>query len=406
MSFDVAAVRAQFPALGQEVHGKPLTYLDSAASAQRPESVLAAVAHYETRDHSNVHRGVHTLSQRATVAYEAGRTAVARFLGAPDPRGVVFTRGTTEAINLVAHSFGAAHVGAGDAIVVTAMAHHSNLVPWQLLAARTGAELRVVPFDDRAVLDLDRYGALLDDRVKLVAVAHVSNALGTIHPVQEMARMAHEVGARILIDGAQGVVHTAVDVVELGCDFYAFSGHKVYGPTGIGALWSPPELLDSLPPWQGGGEMIRDVTLEASTWAAAPARFEAGTPNISGAVGLGAALDWLEATGRDAVATHEHALLAHGTAVLEAIDGLQILGTAPDKAGVLSFVVDGVHPQDLGTLLDRYGIAVRTGHHCAQPALRCLGVTATTRASIAAYTTTDDLDRLADAIERSLKLLR
>ncbi len=399
-------VRAEFPTLQQEVHGKPLVYLDSAASTQQAQAVLDAVAAYGSRDHANVHRGVHTLSQRATQAFEDARADVARFLGASDPRGVVFTRGTTEGINLVAWSWGMANLGPGDAVVLTEMEHHSNIVPWQLVAERTGAELRVVPFDERGVLDLDVYAQQLDVRVKLVSMVHVSNALGTINPVKEMAAMAREVGARVLIDGAQGVVHGAVDVADLGCDFYAFSGHKIYAPTGIGVLWGRPELLDTMPPWHGGGEMIREVSFEQTTYADAPARFEAGTPNIGGAVGLAAAVRWMESVGIDAIAAHEAEVLAHGTAVLEAVDGLRIVGTAPDKAGVLSFVVDGVHPQDLGTLLDRYGVAVRTGHHCAQPALRRLGLTATTRASIAAYTTAADLDALGSGLERALRLLR
>ncbi|MFT4624202.1 MAG: cysteine desulfurase/selenocysteine lyase [Myxococcota bacterium] len=398
-------LRDQFPVLAQTVHGKPLVYLDSAASSQQPQAVIDAVSGYASRDHANVHRGVHTLSQRATTAFEAAREDVARFIGASDSRGVVFTRGTTEAINLVAWSWGMANLGPGDAIVLTAMEHHSNIVPWQLVAERTGAEIRVVPFDDRGVLDLEAYASLLDGRVKLVAVVHVSNALGTVNPVQQMTGMAHEVGAKVLLDGAQAVVHGAVDVAELGCDFYAFSGHKMYAPTGIGALWGRPELLDAMPPWHGGGEMIREVSFEGTTYADAPARFEAGTPNIGGTVGLAAAVRWMEAHG-PALHAHEADLLAYGTEVLQAIDGLRIVGTAPDKAGVLSFVIDGVHPQDIGTLLDRYGVAVRTGHHCAQPALRRLGLTATTRASVAAYTVRSDLDALGDALGRALRLLR
>lgn len=404
--FDVAAIRAQFPILDQQVHGKPLVFLDSAASSQRPRAVLEAIRHYEERDHANVHRGVHTLSQRATSSFEAARASVARFLGVANPGQVVFTRGTTEAINLVAFSWGAANLRAGDRILLSRMEHHSNIVPWQLLAERVGAFVDVIEFDDRGVLDLDDLDRKLTDRTRLVGVVHVSNALGTVNPVAEIARRAHDAGALVLVDGAQAVPHAPVDVVALGADFYAFSGHKVYGPTGIGALWARPELLAAMPPWQGGGEMIRSVSFEKTTYAPPPARFEAGTPNITGAVGLGAALDWLAAVGRDAVAAHEARLLAYGTELLASIPHVRLVGTAPDKAGVLSFVFDNrIHPHDVGTILDLEGIAVRTGHHCAQPVMDRFGVPATTRASLGVYTTTHDLDRLGEGLRRVLQVM-
>ena len=407
MSFDVAEVRAQFPVLDQEVHGKPLVFLDSAASAQRPLAVIEAVDHYETHDHANVHRGVHTLSQRATAAYEAGRASVARFIGATDPSEIAFTRGTTEALNLVASTWGAANVGEGDRILVTRMEHHSNIVPWQMLAERTGAVLDVVDFDPRGVLDLDDFDAKLTDRTKVVGVVHVSNALGTVNPVAEICHRAHDAGAIAVVDGAQAVPHAPVDVAALGADFYALSGHKVYGPTGIGALWGRAELLAEMPPWQGGGEMIRSVSFERGTiYAKPPAKFEAGTPNISGAVGLGAALDWLTALGRDAVAAHEADLLAYGTELLEQVPHVKMIGTAPEKAGVLSFVFDnGIHPHDVGTILDMEGVAVRTGHHCAQPVMERFEIPATTRASLGVYNTRDDLDRLAAALDRVVTLM-
>lgn len=400
MSLDVAAIRAQFPVLDQTVHGKPLVFLDSAASAQRPQVVIDAVKTYEERDHANVHRGVHNLSQRATEAFERGRQSVARFLGAASKSEVVFTRGTTEGLNLVAQSWGGAFLSEGDEIVLTGMEHHSNIVPWQLVAQRTGAVIKVWPIRDDGSLDLQAAGDVLGPRTKVVGCVHVSNALGTVNPVREICAMARDVGALSVIDGAQATPHSAIDVGELGCDVYALSGHKVYAPTGIGALWARPEVLEAMPPWQGGGEMIRTVTFEASQYAPPPAKFEAGTPNISGAVGLGAALDWLEAVGMEAVQAHEAALLDYGTAALEGIEGLTLIGTASDKAGVLSFVMDGVHPHDIGTILDMEGVAVRTGHHCAQPVMQRFGIPATTRASLGVYNTTADLDRLVAALKR------
>ena len=404
--FDAVALRGEFPGLAQQVMDRDLVYLDSAASAQQPLAVIDAVRGYMAHDHANVHRGVHTLSRRATEAYEGARATAANFLGAADPSEVVFTRGTTEAINLVAQTWALENLEPEDAILLTELEHHSNLVPWQMVAQRTGAELRVVPIDDRGVLDQDVYKAMLDPLVKLVAVGHVSNALGTVNPIVEMVDQAHGVGAKVLVDGAQGAAHGLVDVSALGCDFYTLSGHKLYGPTGIGVLWARAELLEDMPPWHGGGEMIREVSFDGTTYADPPARFEAGTPNISGAVGLAAAMDWMEGWGRAEMANHESELLEYGVERLSGIDGLRFVGTAPDRVAILSFVVDGCHDQDVGTLLDRHGVAVRTGHHCAQPALKALGLTSTVRASLAAYSNRGDLDRLADALERSLTMLR
>ncbi|MEN0068156.1 MAG: cysteine desulfurase [Myxococcota bacterium] len=402
---DLDAIRAQFPILSREVGGKPLVYLDSAASAQKPQAVIDAIANYYATDHANVHRGVHTLSQVATQAYEAGREEAARFLSAPSSREIIFVRGTTEAINLVAASYGQSFQE-GDEIVVSTIEHHSNIVPWQLVAERTGARLRVIPVLDDGSIDLEAYEGLLSERTKMVSLVHVSNALGTVLPVKQMTERAHAVGAKVLLDGAQATVHGPVNVQDLGCDFYAFSGHKVYGPTGIGVLWGREALLEALPPYQGGGEMIASVSFEGSTWAELPAKFEAGTPNIAGAVGLGAALRWLDELDRDQVAASEAQVLAYGTERLRALDGLRLIGTAPQKAGVLSFVIDGVHPQDLATLLDEQGVAVRTGHHCAEPAMRRFGVTGTTRASLGVYTTSGEMDALANGIERALRILR
>lgn len=395
-------VRDQFPILDQEgAPGQPLVFLDSAASSQRPQAVLDAIQHYETHLHANVHRGVHLLSRRATEAYEAARADVARFLNAPSVDEIVFTRGTTEALNLVAHTWGQS-LGEGDEIVLTAMEHHSNIVPWQLVAQRTGAVIRVVPVLPDGSLDMDAYRALLGPKTQVVSMVHVSNALGTINPVREICRLAHEHGAIAIIDGAQAVPHQPVDVQELGADFYAFSGHKMYGPTGIGVLWGRMSLLSELPPWQGGGDMIETVSFDGSTWAAPPARFEAGTPNIAGAVGLGAAVRWMESVGREAIAAHEAELLRVGTAGMLEIPGVHLVGTAADKAGVISFLVDGLHAHDVGTLLDEQGIAVRTGHHCTMPLLAALGIDATARASFGAYNTLDDVERFLAGVRKVL----
>ncbi|MBX2797084.1 MAG: cysteine desulfurase [Myxococcales bacterium] len=404
-ALDIQGVREQFPILRKQVGDKPLVYLDTAASAQKPQAVIDALHTYYTSEHANVHRGVHHLSALATQRYEAAREQAAAFLHAPSPREVVFVRGTSEAVNLVASSWGQ-QLQPGDEIVVSAIEHHSNIVPWQLLAQRTGAVLRVAPVRDDASFDLDAFEALLGPRTRLVSVVHVSNAFGTVLPVKRIVELAHAAGALVMLDGAQATVHGPVDVAALGCDFYAFSGHKVYGPTGIGVLWGREALLDRMPPYQGGGEMISSVSFEGSTWAELPAKFEAGTPHIAGAVGLGVALRWLMDLGRETVAASEASVLAHGTQRLSEVDGLRLVGTAPDKQGVLSFVMEGIHPQDLATLLDEQGIAVRTGHHCAEPGMRRFGIDGTVRASIGVYTTTGDLDALVDGLQRAARLLR
>lgn len=405
MSFDVQAVRAQFPILDQEVWGRPLVYLDNAATTHKPLAVIEAVDAYYRRDNSNVHRGVHVLSQRATEAYEAGREAVRAYLNAPEAREVVFTRGTTEAINLVASSWGGENLKPGDEIVLTQMEHHSNIVPWQLVARQTGARIRVARVDERGVLDLDHWASLFGSRTRIAAAVHVSNALGTVNPVAEMVRIAHDHGVPVLLDGAQAVPHGPVDVQAIGCDFYALSGHKAYGPTGIGALWGRHELLDAMQPYQGGGEMILSVSFDKTVYARVPTRFEAGTPHIAGGVGLGVALRWLQDLGPERVAAYEAELLAYATRQLESIDRVRIVGQAPHKQAVLSFVIDDIHPHDVGTILDREGVAVRTGHHCAQPVLECLGLNATTRASFAAYNTHEDVDRLVAGIHRVIEVL-
>ncbi|MDX1379991.1 MAG: cysteine desulfurase [Xanthomonadales bacterium] len=402
---DVAAVRAQFPVLSREVHGRPLVYLDTAASAQRPLAVIDAVNKHERTRHANVHRGVHTLSQESTEAYEGARDRVARHINARDRREVVFTRGTTESVNLVAQAFLRPRLREGDRVVVSLMEHHSNIVPWQILCRQTGAELVAAPINDRGELLLDELERLLDERVKLLGVVAVSNALGTVNPVPEIATLARRHGIPLLVDGAQAMPHQQVDVQALGCDFFCFSGHKMYAPTGIGGLWARGELLDAMPPWQGGGEMIRTVSFEEGTeFAEPPARFEAGTPNISGAVGLGAAVDWLDGLGMDAIAAHEADVLAYGTGRLQEIDGLRLVGTARNKAGVLSFVIDGIHPHDIGTIIDHHGVAIRTGHHCAMPVIRRFGLPATARASLGVYNTREDIDALVDALRATQKM--
>jgi cysteine desulfurase/selenocysteine lyase len=404
VSFDVERVRKDFPILQQTVRGKPLVYLDSAATAQKPQPVIDAVARFYERDNGAVHRAVHLLGERSTEAYEGARATVARHLGATDAREVVFVRGTTEALNLVAQSFGPTRVGAGDEVLVTGMEHHSNLVPWQLLAERTGARLRVLPVDARGDLELDRLDALLGPRTRLFAVTHVSNVLGTVNPVRELCERAHAEGVAVVVDGAQGVPHMPVDVRALGCDFYAFSGHKAFGPTGIGALWGRRELLEAMPPWQGGGGMIASVSFEKTTFAEPPARFEAGTPNAAGAVGLAAALDYLAAVGPAHVEAWERELLARASAALREVPGLRVIGEARHKASVISFVLDGVHAHDLGTVLDREGVAVRAGHHCAQPLMERFGVAATARASFALYNTHADVDALVRALHRAREI--
>lgn len=396
--FDVDAARADFPALAQTVNERPLVYLDSAATALKPQSVIDAVVAVYSRDCANVHRGVHTLSQRATQAYEGAREKVRAFVNASSVDEIVFVRGASEAINLVAATWGRDNLGEGDEILVSGLEHHSNIVPWQLLCERTGARLVVVPIGDRGEVTIDAVEAKLSSRTRLVAMAHVSNSLGTVLPVRDIVRAAHARGARVLLDGAQGVVHGAVDLQALGCDFYAFSGHKLYGPTGIGVLYGRRDLLAAMPPWQGGGDMIETVTFERTTFAEPPAKFEAGTPNIAGAIGLGAAVDYLSALGMERVDAHEREVLEHGARRLAELPGVTLVGTADDKVGVLAFTVEGAHPHDVGTLLDEQGVAIRTGHHCTQPVMARLGVAATCRASIGLYTTREDLDRLVEAL--------
>ncbi len=397
---DIARIRADFPILARQVNGRPLVYLDSAASAQCPTAVLQAVDHYRTTLHANVHRGVHSLSQWATEAYEGSRERVRRFLNARSTREIIFVRGTTEAINLVANSFGRGHLGSGDEVLITYLEHHANIVPWQLVCAAAGARLRAAPVLDDGELDLDAFEALLTPRTRMVAVAHVSNALGTILPVQRIVQLAHARGVPVLLDGAQAVAHAPVDVQALDCDFYAFSGHKIYGPTGIGVLYGREALLAAMPPWQGGGDMILSVSIEKTTFNELPWKFEAGTPDISGAIGLAAALDYVDLLGRERIAAHEHALLELANARLAALPGLRLIGTAPDKAAVVSFTMDGVHPHDIGTILDSEGIAIRTGHHCAMPIMERFGLPATARASFALYNSAADVERLAAGLRK------
>ncbi len=399
-TFPIDRVRASFPALEREVRGKPVAYLDSGASSQRVLASIQAVDRYERRHHSNVHRGSHTLSAEATAAYEGARATVADHIGAADRREVVFTRNVTEAINLVAYAWGDANVRAGDRIVLTEMEHHSNIVPWQLLAERVGAEIDWVPITDDGLLDLDAYASLLERGPKLVAVAHVSNVLGTENPLAEISRLAHEAGALVLADGAQAAPKMAVDVAELGVDFYGLTGHKAYGPTGIGTLWARLDLLRAMPPFMGGGSMIRKVTKQGTTWADPPARFEAGTPAIAQAIGLAAALRWLDALGMDAVTAHEREIAAYTLDRLGEVPGLRVFGppASPDRLGPVSIELDGVHAHDVAEILDRHGVAVRAGHHCAQPLMERLGVAATARASFGVYTTTGEIDRLIDGL--------
>jgi len=404
--FDVERVRRDFPILRQKVRGKPLVYLDSAATAHKPQAVVDAVARFYLEDNSNVHRGVHALSERATAAFEAARAKVAGFIGAADPREVIFVRGTTEAVNLVAQTFGRTRVGAGDEVLITEMEHHSNIVPWQMLCQEKGAKLEVAPVDDRGDLVLDELERRLTPRTRLLAVTHVSNALGTVNPVRRIVEMAHARGVPVLVDGAQAVPHLPVDVQELGCDFYALSGHKVFGPTGIGALWGKAEHLEAMPPWQGGGDMILSVSFERTVYNQIPYKFEAGTPHTAGAVGLGAAVDWLQGLDRAGAGAHERDLLAYGTARLQEVPGLRLVGTAREKAGVLSFVLDDIHPHDVGTVLDREGVAIRTGHHCAQPVLQRFGLQATARASLALYNTRAEIDALVQGLHRVKEMFR
>ena len=406
-ALDIAGIRAQFPILERQVHGRPLIYLDNAATSQTPVAVVEAFRDYYGRYNANIHRGLHTLADEATAAYEAVRDTTRTFLNAADRREIVFTRGTTEAINLVANSWGRANLKAGDEVLVSLLEHHSNIVPWQLLANQLGIVIKVIPVDERGVLDLEAYRALFTPRTRLVAVNHVSNAFGTVNPVAEMATIAHQHGARILVDGAQAVPHQRVDVRAIDADFYAFSGHKAYGPTGVGVLYAKADLLEAMPPWQGGGEMIESVSFDVpTTYAAIPHKFEAGTPAIAEVIALGVALDWINDVGLERIGAWEAELLERATAGVSRIEGLRILGTAPDKAGVLSFVVDGAHAQDIALLIDQFGVAVRTGNHCAQPLLAHFGVTATCRASFAVYNTLEEIDTFCDALNRVIEMVR
>jgi cysteine desulfurase/selenocysteine lyase len=402
-AFDVAAIRKDFPALDQEVHGEPLAWLDNAATTQKPQSVIDALSRFYAHDNSNIHRGAHTLAARATDAFEQARQKVQAFLGASSAKEIIFVRGTTEGINLIAQTYGRKFLQPGDEIVLSTLEHHANIVPWQLVAKERGAVLRVIPVTDRGEIMLEQYQALLGPRTRLVSLTQASNSLGTILPVGEMTQMAKRYNARVLIDGAQSVAHMPVNVQQLGCDFFVFSGHKIFGPTGIGAVFAKEELLEIMPPWQGGGNMIRNVTFEETTFADPPAKFEAGTPNVADAVGLGAALDYVNQLGRPAIAKYEQGLLQYATEHLSRIDGLRLIGTAREKVGVLSFVLRDRPTEEVGKLLDLEGIAVRAGHHCAQPSLRRFGLEATVRPSLALYNTTDDIDRLVEAIKRILR---
>jgi cysteine desulfurase/selenocysteine lyase len=397
-------LRKDFPVLRQSVHGKPLVYLDNAATTQKPQVVIDCEREYYETLNANIHRGVHDLSQRATDAYEASREKVRRFLNASNSKEIIFVRGATEAINLVAHSFGRRGVKAGDEILLTEMEHHSNIVPWQLLCEQTGAVLRVVPINDAGELILDAFDELLSPRTKIVAVAHVSNALGTVNPLARIIESAHAFGAVVLVDGAQAAPHIPVDVQALNCDFYAFSGHKVYGPTGIGVLYGREKLLDTMPPYQGGGDMISRVTFEKTLYNALPYKFEAGTPNIAGGIALGAALDYVEKIGLDAIAEHEHGLLDYARQLARELPQLRVIGTAHEKAGIFAFVIEGMHPHDIGTILDREGVAIRTGHNCAMPVMDHFGIPATARASFALYNTREEVDVLFSAIRKAMKL--
>ena len=405
-AYDVAAIRQDFPILATKIYGKPLVYLDNAASAQKPLAVIEAERDVYEKCYANIHRGVHWLSVHATDAYDAAREKARAFVNAREAHEIIFLRGTTEAVNLVAQTYGRSNVGAGDEILITGLEHHSNIVPWQMLCAEKSARLSVVPLDETGDIDLDVLERMLTPRTKLVSVAHLSNALGTILPVKRIAALAHARGIPVFVDGAQAIPRMPVDVQDLDCDFYAFSSHKIYGPTGVGVLYGKTALLEAMPPWQGGGDMIRSVTFEKTTYNALPYKFEAGTPNIAGGIAFGAALDYVSGIGIDRIAAHEHDLLAYATAQVSAIEGLRIIGTAREKAGVLSFVLDGAHPHDIGTVLDREGIAIRTGHHCAQPVMDRYGLPATARASFGLYNTRGEVDALVAAIHKVIGMFR
>jgi cysteine desulfurase / selenocysteine lyase len=400
MAFRVEDVRRDFPILHQQIHGHPLVYLDNAATSQKPRAVIDSVSHYYERGNANIHRGVHFLSEHATEEHEAARRTVQRFMNAADKREIIFVRSATEGINLVAQTYGRKHVEAGDEVLITAMEHHSNIVPWQMLCEEKQAHLRVIPINDRGELQMEELPKLLSPRTKLLAVTHVSNALGTINPLRKMVEIAHQHRVPVIVDGAQAAPHLKIDVQELDCDWYVFSGHKVYGPTGIGVLYGKMALLEAMPPYQGGGDMIRSVTFEKTLYNDLPYKFEAGTPNIGGAIGLGAALNYVDRLGIDKIAAHEHDLLTYATESLLAIPGIRIIGTAAEKAAVISFIIEGIHPHDIGTILDREGIAVRTGHHCAQPVMLRFRIPATARASFALYNTRAEVDALVEGIQK------
>jgi len=402
--FDIASIRSDFPILDQEVHGHALVYLDNAATAQKPQPVIDAIEKYYRRDNANIHRGVHQLSERATRDYEESRKKVQQFLNAADSKEIIFLRGATEAINLIAQSYGRSQLQSGDEIIITEMEHHSNIVPWQLLCEQIGTVLRVVPFNGRGELSMEEFHRLLNPKTKLVSVVHVSNSLGTINPVEEIIEAAHSQGVPVVLDGAQALPHIAVDVQKLDCDFYVFSGHKLFAPTGIGALYGKRELLEKMPPYQGGGDMIRTVTFNKTEYSALPYKFEAGTPNIAGGIGLGAALDYLRTIGMDAISNYEHELLVYATQTVATVPGLQLIGTAENKASIVSFVLDGIHAHDIGTILDHQGVAIRAGHHCTMPVMQHYGVAATARASLAFYNNRDDVDRLVAAIHKAKEL--
>ena len=396
---DIAAIRAQFPILDVEINGKPLIYFDNASTSQKPQVIIDTLDYYQTAN-SNVHRGVHTLSQRATDIYEETREKARAFINARDARELIYVRGTTEAINLVASSYGRANIGDGDDVIITAMEHHSNIVPWQILCDERGANLKVIPMNDDGDLLMDEFEKLLGPRTKFVSVVHQANSIGTVNPVKQIVEMAHAHGAVVLVDGAQSAPHIPVDVQDLDCDFYAFSGHKLYGPTGIGVLYGKYDLLNGMPPYQGGGEMIASVTFEKTIYADLPAKFEAGTPHIAGVAGLGAAIDWVQEVGIERIAAHEDSLVEYGLQRLNEIDGVKIIGNPKRRAGLISFIVDGVHPHDVGTVLDSQGIAIRAGHHCAQPVMAHFGIPATVRASFGVYNTTDEIDRLYEGVQQ------
>jgi len=404
-AFDVEALRRDFPILQQQINGKPLTYLDNAASSQHPRQVIDAISRYYEHDHANVHRGVHTLSQRATDAYEGARDVVRQFIHAKQSQEIIFVRGTTEAINLVAQSFVRPKAGPGDEILISGLEHHANIVPWQLVCEQTGASLKVIPISEAGEVDFAAFEKLIGPRTRILALAHVSNALGTMVPVEKFIAVARRHGVPVLLDGAQAIAHAAVDVQTLGCDFYCFSSHKMLGPTGMGVLYGRLPLLEAMPPWQGGGDMILSVTFEKTTFNQLPWKFEAGTPHISGAIGLAAAIRYLQNVGMDRIAAYEHELLVYATQRLQEIPGLRIVGTAPEKAAVVSFVIQGIHPHDIGTILDTEGVAIRTGHHCAMPVMNFFRIPATARASMAFYNTFEEIDRLVAGLEHTRKML-